>query len=136
MKVTILLADYAQEINGKLYVMGGGWSITNSGPGPMAIAVKIEVPWNQANRKHDFDLSLLDSDGQPMVSAEDQPITMSGEFEVGRPPGLIAGSPIDFAMAVNVQRGPLSPNSRFVWQLMLDGTSEPDWHVAFTTGPE
>ena len=32
MKVTMLLADSAQAIEGKLYILGGGWSIT--GPDP------------------------------------------------------------------------------------------------------
>ena len=27
MKTTLLLCDYAQEVGGKLYVLGGGWSI-------------------------------------------------------------------------------------------------------------
>ena len=32
MKVTILLADAAQAVEGKLFVLGGGWSVT--GPEP------------------------------------------------------------------------------------------------------
>ena len=27
MKLTLILADWAQVINGKLYVMGGGWDV-------------------------------------------------------------------------------------------------------------
>ena len=51
MKVTILLADSAQAINGKLYILGGGWSIADPGPVVMALAMKIEVPWDQAKRQ-------------------------------------------------------------------------------------
>jgi hypothetical protein len=32
-KITMLLADAAQEVQGKLYVLGGGWSTTRS-PAP------------------------------------------------------------------------------------------------------
>ena len=39
MKVTILLADAAQAAEGKLYVLGGGWSITGPDPSPMALAI-------------------------------------------------------------------------------------------------
>ena len=52
MKVTILLADAAEAVNGKLYVLGGGWSITGPDPSPMALAIKIEVPWDQSNQPH------------------------------------------------------------------------------------
>ena len=69
MKVTILLADSAQAINGKLYILGGGWSIADPGPVLMAIAMKIEVPWDQANVRHRFKLSLLTGDGQPVKVA-------------------------------------------------------------------
>ena len=50
MKVTMLLADVAQAVAGKLYVLGGGWSMMGSGPTPSALAVKIDIPWDQANR--------------------------------------------------------------------------------------
>ena len=37
----MLLADSAQEVNGKLYVLGGGWSVINSGPGMFSVAVYL-----------------------------------------------------------------------------------------------
>jgi len=42
MKVTMLLCDAVQVADGKLYILGGGWSIIGR-PGPSAVAVKIEV---------------------------------------------------------------------------------------------
>ena len=62
MKITIMLADFAQAVNGKLYIMGGGWSLTGPAPSPSAIAIKVEVPWNDTNRKHSLKLELLDGD--------------------------------------------------------------------------
>jgi hypothetical protein len=41
----MLLADAAQEAAGKLYILGGGWSVTGPQMPPMAIALKIDVPW-------------------------------------------------------------------------------------------
>ena len=82
MKVTILLADSAQAINGKLYILGGGWSIADPGPIVMAIAMKIEVPWDQANVRHRFKLSLLTADGQPVKVATptgDRPLELERE---------------------------------------------------------
>ena len=43
MKVTMMLADSAQVAGGKLYILGGGWSITGPMPCPSAIAVIVVV---------------------------------------------------------------------------------------------
>src|SRR5437870_630823 len=66
MKVTMLLADSVQAVGGKLYILGGGWSITGP-PTPSGIAILIEVPWDQTNRKHPWKPELLDSDGEPVM---------------------------------------------------------------------
>ena len=137
MKVTLLLADAAQAVNGKLYVLGGGWSLTGPEPAPMALAVKIEVPWDRANIKHRWRLELLDEDGAPVevVATPEggtQPLRIEGEFEAGRPPGLKPGTPLDVALALNLAPLPLPGGGRFVWRLGIDGWDE-DWHVAFST---
>jgi hypothetical protein len=62
-KVTLLLADFAQVSEGKLNIIGGGWSVTGPFPVPSAIAAKIEVPWDQANRRHHIVVELTDEDG-------------------------------------------------------------------------
>jgi hypothetical protein len=138
MKVTMLLADSAQTAEGKLYILGGGWSVTGPAPAPSAVALKIEVPWDQANKKHTFELSLLDADGNPVIVPTpqgEQPIQFGGEFEVGRPVGLAPGTPIDMPFAANLGPLPLPPGSRFTWRLTIDKRSEPDWFVSFSTRP-
>jgi hypothetical protein len=65
-KVTLLLADHAQAVQNKLYVLGGGWSFTGPGPTVMAIAIKIEVPWSETNRTHELALRLIDEDAHPV----------------------------------------------------------------------
>ena len=138
MKVTILLADSAQAINGKLYILGGGWSIADPGPVVMAIAMKIEVPWDQANVRHRFKLSLLTADGQPVKVATptgDRPLELANEFEVGRPAGVKRGTPLDLPIAINLNPIPLPPDGVFVWQLSIDDHSEEDWRLTFATRP-
>lgn len=138
MKVTILLADFAQVVNGKLYIMGGGWSITGPKPTPSALAIKIEVPWNEANRKHNIKLELLDSDFHAVLvptPVGESPVVLSGDFEVGRPPGLPPGSPLDMIYAFNIGPLPLAPGKRYVWKLTIDGETNESWQVAFSTRP-
>jgi len=138
MKVTMLLADSAQAVGGKLYILGGGWSIAGPEPLVMAVAIKIEVPWDQANRRHTMTLSLLTADGQPVRVPSpmgDQPLELKSEFEVGRPPGLKPGTPLDLPIAINMTPIPLPPDSVYVWRLSIDGESEDDWTLTFTTRP-
>jgi hypothetical protein len=140
-KVTMLLADSAQVAGGKLFILGGGWSVIGPDPAPTAIAIKIEVPWDQANRRHRLTLSLLDADGrvattQPEPGGQLQPLAvLDGEFEVGRPVGLLPGTPIDAPVALSIPPLPLNPGSRYAWKLEIDGHSNDDWHVSFTTRP-
>ena len=137
MKVTLLLADAAQAVNGKLYVLGGGWSITGPQPTPMALAVKIEVPWDRGNLKHTWTLELLDSDGHPVdvpqgPAAESQPLKLRGEFEAVRPPGIEPGTPLDVALALGFPPFPIPPGGRYEWRFTIDGFDEA-WHVGFST---
>lgn len=127
MRVTMLLADAAQEVNGKLYVLGGGWSVTGPDLPPMSLAIKLDVPWSQANRSHTFEIVLVDTDGRSLSTGGAAPdVRVDGNFEVGRPVGMPAGSDIDFAFAVNVPPFPLSPG-RYAWQLSIDGETQEDW---------
>jgi hypothetical protein len=126
MKVTMLLADAVQAVNGKLYILGGGWSITGPEPNPMAIALKIDVPWTEANRTHTIQLDLLNEDGQPVMvptPTGDRPVQLSSDFEVGRPPGLSMGTPLDVALAINIGPLPLESGRRYVWRCSINGKS-------------
>lgn len=135
----MLLADAAQTADGKLYILGGGWSITGPGPSSMAVALKVGVPWDQANRPHQFVLALLDGDGHPveLPVAEDvvADIRITGELEVGRPVGLKPGTPLDVPLAVNIGPLPLMPGGRYVWRLSIDGETHEEWQLAFDVRP-
>ena len=130
----MLLADAAQAVGGKLYVLGGGWSVIGPGRASMAIAMKIDVPWDQTEVRHRWVLDLLDQDGQPVRTSTpegERDVRITGNFEVGRPPGVAEGSPIDLPLAIAI--GPLSlpPATRCVWRLAIDGTTRPDWQLPF-----
>lgn len=136
MRVTMLLADAAEAVNGKLYVLGGGWSITGPDPTPSALALKIDVPWHEANRRHSLVLSLRDADGLPVrlpTPEGDRPLEITGDFEVGRPAGIPPGTPLDATLAISIGPLPLPPGQRFVWTLAIDGESRDEWQVSFST---
>jgi hypothetical protein len=127
-EVTMLLCDAAQEMGGKLYILGGGWSrvVKNLPQVNMALAIKILIPWHQANEPMDFRAALVTEDGQPVMvqggdptSESRQPIQVTGKIEVGRPPGLKAGTPLDQSLVINVQ-APLMAG-RYRWEVWIRG---------------
>ena len=133
--MTMLLADAAQAVGGKLFILGGGWSVTGPGPTLMAMAIKIEVPWDRTNLRHRWTLTLVDEDGRPIQTPgaqSVQSVRVAGDFEVGRPAGLAQGTPIDLPLAISIGPLPLPPGTRCVWQLAIDGEADPAWQVAFS----
>jgi hypothetical protein len=138
MKLTMLLADAVQAVGGKLYILGGGWSITGPGPVAMALAIKIEVPWTEANTRHRLRLALLNEDGQAVLiptPVGDRAVELDTTFEVGRPPGLRPGTPLDVPLAINLSALPLQPDSRYVWRCSVNDELRDEWQVAFSTRP-
>ena len=134
----MLLCDSAQVADGKLFVLGGGWSLTGPDPMPSAIAMKIDVDWHEADRAHHWELYLEDEDGQPvMVDTPEghHPVEVRGEFTVTRPSTIPEGTPIDVALAVNLGPLPLVSGVRYNWRLAIDGNSQSDWALGFTTRP-
>jgi hypothetical protein len=133
----MLLADSAQSIEGKLYVLGGGWSTTGPAPAPSAIALKIDVPWDEANRAHPMRLELLTSDGKPVEMPGPQglaPVLIEARLEVGRPPGITAGVPLDATFAVNISPMPLV-GGRYEWRCSLP-EADISSACAFTVRPQ
>lgn len=101
MKVDFLiLADGAQVAGDKLYVLGGGWTVVSAQKFPVnhnaAIAVGAMVDWQETNQKHVFEIALT-SEGEQVGGP-----LVSGEFEVGRPPGMPAGASQRFMLAAAV----------------------------------
>ncbi len=136
----MLLADYAVVSDGKLTIVGGGWSQTGPEPASFGIALLIQVPWDQSNTLHSFTVELLDADGAHVVleteeDDDEQAVAFGGEFEVGRPPGLKPGTPLDFPVAMNSTPLPLEPG-RYEWRLTIDDQARQDWSVPFTVRAE
>ena len=139
MRATLLLADYAVVANGKLTIVGGGWTVTGPEPQPFAIALKLEVPWHAALDAHTVELELVDADGQPVRARSPEgetPVRVEARLDPQQaemPEGAKPGVPIDIALAFNFPPLPLPPASRFEWRLTIDGESREDWFLAFST---
>ncbi len=104
----VILADAAQVVGGKLYVMGGGWNVYHATQYPLnipfSVAIGILVPWSETNRKHRFEFTILASEGAILGKGE-------GDFEVGRKVGIKAGMTQRMTLAVSGQLGIPAPGT-------------------------
>ena len=93
----LTLADWAEAINGKLYIQGAGWDRTVLKPdqtADFAIAASFLVPWNLTNRQHGFSMTIESEDGHLIAPA------LTGAFTVGRPPDARPGQRFRSPIAV------------------------------------
>ncbi|HTU80946.1 MAG TPA: hypothetical protein VMF61_02390 [Candidatus Acidoferrales bacterium] len=124
MKLTMMVCDMAQVADGKLYILGGGWHVTTAPTGPCAVALLVDVEWEDANKKHEFVIELVDADGQPISmpgpTGEFAPLRIGGAFETGRPPGARPGSVTSVPLAVNFGPLPLEADRLFQWRATID----------------
>ncbi|MEJ7583661.1 MAG: hypothetical protein WKF43_06105 [Acidimicrobiales bacterium] len=133
MRAQLLLADYAQVAEGKLNIIGAGWTFTGPGPSTFALGLLLEVPWDATNVDHEVVLRLVDQDGGPVLDPSGAPLIVLTTFQVGRPPGVPAGVSQSVPLAVNFPSLQLPPGTRFEWVLSIDGASEAEWNVSFAT---
>ena len=101
----LILADSAQVIANKLYLMGGGWDVLTVATGfPVqqrcAVSASFRVPWNETNEKKNVEIEVVSDDGATLA-------TVKGQVEVGRPagipPGLEQRAQIAAEMVLNLQ---------------------------------
>lgn len=97
------VADAAQVADGKLNLLGAGWThlLVENLPGrpalPFSVACFLVVPWSQTNRPIGFRFELTDADGQPLGELA------AGEVTAGRPAQLAAGAPQLIPIAFSAQ---------------------------------
>ena len=126
----LILADSAQVIANKLYLLGGGWDrlmVNKVFPFDQhcAIAVSLKVPWNETNQKHTFKIEVISEDQnteEPKSVAEIQ-----GQFEVGRPAGIPVGQDQRIQLAIDMGLKIESPGTKNIIA-SIDGTQLKQLH--------
>lgn len=85
-----ILADRAEAVNGKLYMMGGGWDryfVQSFGqPIPISFALGILVPWYATNKQHTIGITIEDADRRPLPN-----FRLEAGFVAGRPAHITVG---------------------------------------------
>ena len=93
----LILADQAEVLNGKLYMMGGAWDRRMirdiKVPVGISMVIGVLVPWTLTNQQHSLQIKLVDGDGNTIGQQA------AASIAVGRPIGATAGQSFR-AMAV------------------------------------
>ncbi len=97
----LMVADWAETINGKLYIQGAGWDrrlkLPKDRPDTgFAIAAGFLVPWHLTNQRHQFSLAFETGDGGQIGP----PIT--GGFNMGRPAKALPGQKFRTTIAARI----------------------------------
>lgn len=94
----LLLADHSESVNGKLYMVGGGWNVLRLPELPhewgFHIALGLDVGWDETNTHHELTVNLHDPDGAELGEG------LVAEFEAGRPPGMPPGQEQRLVMSI------------------------------------
>jgi hypothetical protein len=131
----LILADSAQVVGNKLYLLGGGWDIISPRKDfpfnqRCGIAVAINVAWTETNQKHNFEVEVISEDEnteEPRSVAK-----MGGQFEVGRPPGIPSGQNQRIQLAIDMGLKVEKPGTKVVIA-RLNG--EESKRISFTVLP-
>jgi hypothetical protein len=115
----LILADRAEAIGGKLYMVGGAFDQVRvpdvPGSADFDVAIGFLVDYNETNEPHEFSLTIEDADNNVLLGP------IGGRLEVGRPAGMKAGQ---VQRVVLVLRGPfpIPVTGDLRWVPLLDGT--------------
>jgi hypothetical protein len=132
--ITAFLADSAEAVNGKLYVLGAGWDqlVVSSLPAVqqrVALGVLLQVGWNDTDVEHDVTLRLETEDGAPVLLARNVPGAPPGtavaaighRFTAGRSALVRAGDAQTLPVTFTINDLLLERVGGYSWVIEVDG---------------
>jgi hypothetical protein len=125
----LLVADRAEVVNGKLYLMGGAWDRISPATFPhrmiLGIALGVRIPFAHTDDQHTVAVELL-QDEQRLVGFE-------ARLTTGRPPGM-AGMDMLVPMAFNIPVS-IPAEGQAVLRAAVDGRAPRRHEIRVTQRP-
>jgi hypothetical protein len=127
----IIMADSAEVVNSKLYLMGGGWDrLVVNQPFPIqqlvSIAVSFAVGWDETNIVQPMEVLVKDEEGKQFAKVQ-------GQIEAGRPRGITPGQSQRVQLAFKLPLRFEKPGS-FTVSALIDDKLEGQTHFSINAG--
>ena len=144
--VNVVLADRGQtDSNGKIGLLGAGWSAVAVGPNgdipTQVVAVFVEAPWNECNKLVQVSMALMNADGrfvqvpgspEPANSDGSGPLRFNQEITFSPPEGAPPATAGTASFMIELMGGlPVGPGT-YRWVVEIDGKSNPSWSTGFS----
>ncbi len=114
----LILADKAEALNGKVYMIGGGIGGVGlfeiPGSASFDLAVGLLVDYNETRDTHRLALTMENPDNRVVLGPIDIP------FATGSPPGLPPGDAVRFTIVVQGPF-PIPAEGAYHWVATVDG---------------
>jgi hypothetical protein len=129
--VNLMLCDSVAAVQGKLYILGGGWDEIQTAAFPfhqsrIGLAALIRVPWTETNKIQRFEIKLEDEDGKilrlgPDPESAAAPSAIEGQFNIGRPATIQQGDSQVIPVAMNLDRQHFSAAGTYTVVFSING---------------
>jgi len=135
---TLLLADAATIADGKLYILGAGWSITGPGSLPSAVVLIVDFIPPRVDEKHDCEVMLVDPQGKPAVlgAARGVPDIIRFTLSIEENTQQTEPGTSSYLHVMTIPALPLIPGSKYAWRLTVNGEERPEWTRQFSVRSE
>jgi len=118
-KILLITADAATISEGKINMLGAGWTRISAGLANFCVVVRLEIPWSMTNSELDWSLDLVDEDGRIYEPTEASGgMRLEGQVQVGRPDNLTSGSSLEAPLVIPFVQLPLRPGA-FEWRFKV-----------------
>jgi hypothetical protein len=117
-KVTVLLADYAQSgVGGKMNALGMGWARTGRPLAAHAVVLFAQVDESETGAHHRLTLRLVNGAGEPVPDPAGRPVEAEADLVLEDSFG-VAG------IAVNIGPGLPLKTGVYTWEVLNSATAE------------
>jgi len=99
---SLLLADHAEAVRGKLYLTGGAWDTIRAKRFPVhhphvSVVVALEVGWEDLDRSVPVEIKLMDADGKSLLKQ-----TVGGQARANKQDGVSPGDTTPLLLVFNL----------------------------------